>query len=308
MNQKSYFEGYSPSLSSLPNFSDNRTPSQAATYAQAELKLLSSLTINAGGRLDWFDGFGVSLSPRIAVIYSPSSRTSLKYILGRAFRTPNTYEAYYTDGISISANTNLKPETMLSHDVVLEHRLKPWLQLTIEGFYSSMQKLIDLVPDPASGLSHFINDGQNVGKGLEFEIGIKRKSGLSGAASYTLSDVRDSSTDARLNNSPLHLAKVRVSIPVLQQGSANVELLYASAQDSYQSTRVPASLLANITFLSKPLWNGWTFSTSCYNAFNRRWFTPAGPGLQQAEILQDGRTYRVKLTYLLPHRERREKQ
>jgi outer membrane receptor protein involved in Fe transport len=61
--------------------------------------------------------------------------------------------------------------------------------------------------------------------------------------------------------------------------------------------------LTNVTLSTKPVWGGWQFSTSCYNAFNRRWFSPAGPELRQAEVPQDGRTYRFEITYRL-HRGR----
>jgi outer membrane receptor protein involved in Fe transport len=43
----------------------------------------------------------------------------------------------------------------------------------------------------------------------------------------------------------------------------------------------------------------WEFSASCYNALNRRWFSPMGPNDPEAEIQQDGRTYRFKLSYRL---------
>ncbi len=285
---------------------DHRAPSQTAGYTQAELKLLSKLAVNAGARLDWFSAYGSSLDPRLAVIYTPAPRTALKYIFGRAFRAPNAYETYYADGISLTSNLNLKPEIIQSHEAVLEHNLKPWLQITAGGFYADMQRLIDQVFDPFTGLNHYVNSGSETSKGLEFEIAAKRKSGLSAQASYTLSDARDSATGARAANSPLHLAKLHVAVPATRRGSAGLELLYASAQESYQGPRVPGYVLTNITFLSKPLWNGWTFSASCYNLFDRRWWTPAGADLRQAAILQDGRSWRVKITYRLPERPRQQ--
>jgi iron complex outermembrane receptor protein len=285
---------------------DHRAPSQTAGYTQAELKLLSKLAVNAGARLDWFSAYGSSLDPRLAVIYTPTPRTALKYIFGRAFRAPNAYETYYADGISLTSNLNLKPEIIQSHEAVLEHNLKPWLQITAGGFYADMQRLIDQVFDPFTGLNHYVNSGSETSKGLELEIAAKRKSGLSAQASYTLSDARDSATGDRAANSPLHLAKLHVAGPATRRGSAGLELLYASAQESYQGARVPGYVLTNITFLSKPLWNGWTFSASCYNLFDRRWWTPAGADLRQAAILQDGRSWRVKLTYHLPERPRQQ--
>jgi hypothetical protein len=100
------------------------------------------------------------------------------------------------------------------------------------------------------------------------------------------------------------VAKLNTTIPASRRAFFGLELLYSSAQESYQRTQVPSMALANVTLSTKPLWGGWAFSTGCYNSFNRRWFSPAGPGLSEAEIQQDGRTYRFKITYKL-HREQK---
>jgi outer membrane receptor for ferrienterochelin and colicins len=83
----------------------------------------------------------------------------VKYIYGRAFRAPNVYENYYADGIVVEAPTKLlMPETMGSNEVILERGLSSWLQATVDVSYNHLQDLIDQVPDPATGLSHFVND------------------------------------------------------------------------------------------------------------------------------------------------------
>ena len=287
---------------------DHRTPWLAATFAEADLKLRPTLNIHAGGRLDWSNPYGGSFSPRLAAVYSPNSRTTLKYIFGRAFRAPNAYESYYTDGVvMIKPAVPLKPEHLESHEVVVEYRLLPWLGMTADGFYNDLGNLIDEVPDPATGLNHFVNRGRDAGRGIEFELDAKRASGLAARASYTLADATDTIQHLRLANSPLHKAKLNATIPVSRRAFAGLELLYFSAQQSYQGTRVPPSFLTNITLSTKPLWGGWEFSASGYNIFDRRWFSPAGPEHRQAEIPQDGPTYRFKVSYRLPFRRERSK-
>lgn len=298
VDQKNYFIGEAPIVD------DHRTPQQVAAYAQAELNLLPKLTINAGGRVDWFDTFGGAFSPRIAAIYSLDSRTSFKYIFGRAFRAPNAYESYYVDTVVIGeASPNLQPENIQSNEIVLERSLRSWLRMTAGGFYNNLKNLIDEAPDPVTGLTHFINSGRDRGRGLEFELETKRKSGLSARASYTLADAQDTTQHERLANSPLHTAKLNASIPLVRQTFAGLELLYSSAQGDYQGARVPASLLTNTTFSTTPLWGGWQFSASCYNVLDRRWFAGAGPESRESQILQDGRTFRFKVSYRLSRRE-----
>jgi iron complex outermembrane receptor protein len=302
VEQKNYYAG-------LPPFLDNhQTPWQAATYGQAELNLFPKMTINAGGRLDWFDTFGGAFSPRIAAIYALNSRTSLKYIFARAFRAPNAYESYYADIVFIGeTNPNLRPENMQSQEAVLERHLRPWLLLTTDGFYNNLRNLINEAPDPATGLTHFVNVGRDRGRGVELELEAKRESGLTARASYTLADARDTIQSVRLANSPLHTAKVNASIPLVRHTFAGVELRYSSSQESYQGTRVPSTFLTNITFSTKPLWGGWQFDASCYNALNRETYAAAGPEMREPEIQQDGRAFRFKVTYRLPVSEGRTK-
>ena len=78
-----------------------------------------------------------------------------------------------------------------------------------------------------------------------------------------------------------------------------MELLYTAAQQNDARAFVPASVLTNVTFTSRPMKGGAEISAGCYNLFDRRWYTPGGPEHLQPMIQQDGRTFRVKVTYRL---------
>ena len=59
-------------------------------------------------------------------------------------------------------------------------------------------------------------------------------------------------------------------------------------------------VLTNLTLLNKNLFKGWEFSASAYNLFNQKF---RDPGAQEHlingmnGIIQDGITFRVKVTY-----------
>jgi iron complex outermembrane receptor protein len=151
-----------------PFFDDRRQPSRAAGYGELELYPGSKLSVRLGARLDWFDIYGKSLSPRVALVYSPNYRTSLKYIYGQAFRAPNAYESYFADGIVIVApGSPLKPETMRSHELIYDRGLTSWLRITVDASYNHLHDLIDQVPDPATGLTHFVNVGRDRGRAID---------------------------------------------------------------------------------------------------------------------------------------------
>jgi outer membrane receptor for ferrienterochelin and colicins len=279
-------------------FTSNRQPSRAALFGEGELNLIAKLSVRAGARLDWFNIYGISLSPRLAFVYSPNPRTALKYIYGQAFRAPNAYENHYTDGIVLVAPASpLKPEKIGSHEIIFERGLSPWLQMTLDGSYNHLRDLIGQVPDPSSGLTHFVNVGRDSGRELEMELAARRPSGLAVRASYTLADSTDGIKHDRLDNSPMQMVKANGTLPLTRYGLAGLEVLYTSGQDTYQETRVQPSLLTNATLSTRPIFAGWEFSASCYNAFNRRWYSPAGPDLQQSEIQQDGRTFAFKISH-----------
>jgi outer membrane receptor protein involved in Fe transport len=55
-----------------------------------------------------------------------------------------------------------------------------------------------------------------------------------------------------------------------------------------------AFTVANLTFLSQDLVNSLTFSVSVYNIFNDKYWDP---GAELEAIQQNGRNFRLKITY-----------
>ena len=55
--------------------------------------------------------------------------------------------------------------------------------------------------------------------------------------------------------------------------------------------------ITNITLFSQPLMNHLSLSASVYNLFDKKYGDPVSADLVQNILLQDGRSYRAKLTY-----------
>ena len=127
---------------------ENRSSYSVGVYAQGEFILSDTLLVNAGTRYDYYKDFQGNVSPRIALIYTPFEKTTIKLIYGEAYRIPNMYELYYTDGnISQKANPGLDPETIKTYQVVLERYFKDY-RMAITGFYYDVENLISLQTDP----------------------------------------------------------------------------------------------------------------------------------------------------------------
>jgi iron complex outermembrane receptor protein len=283
-------------------FRSDQSPWMASAYADAELSLGSELLLHLGGRFDDFSTFGKTVSPRAALVWFPRDSTTLKYIVGQAFRTPNAYEEYYADGITVTtAPRPLVPERILSNELVMEQHLSPWLSLTVDAYYNRLKQLIDQVPAGTGLLTYFVNDDRIHAQGLEFELTAERKSGLAVRASYSASDGKDDAARVPLRNMPHSQARFNGSAPVGRWGFASLEGIYVSAMTDGQGTRVPAYLLPDATLSSRPL-HGWQIASSWYDFSNRRWFSPAGPNDPEDQIPMEQRTWRLSLSYRIAAR------
>lgn len=279
-------------------FHSSQEPSQGGLYGEAELHWTPKVVFHAGERIDAYSTFGVAQSPRIAAIYLPTPQTALKYIFSEAFRAPNAYEEFYFDDIAIAAPPRtLKPETVVSHEGIVEDTPKPWLSVTADGFYNQIRNQIDQVPDGGNGLTYFINDARVRSRGIEFEIDAEHKSGPALRASYAIANTLNQVTNTSLSNAPVGEAKLNGVLPVFFHSFVAVEMVHVNALTDYQGTRVPPYLLPSATFTSRTFAGGWQFSASAYNAADHAWFSPMGPNDPEDQIQMDGRTWRFRLSY-----------
>ncbi len=288
-------------LAGFPGLYDHRSSSVVAFYGQDELRITPHVSINAGLRSDYYSTFGTAISPRIAAIFRSNEKTAIKYTFGQAFRAPNAYEMYYSDGVSVEANPTLQPETIASHSVAIERSLTPTFRVVAEGFYSKLENLLDQRLDPKTGMAQYVNMDSASGKGLEFELELRRNRWRSDL-SYTLQRGSNGSTGTTLANSPLHLAKVKIQAPLRSVLLAAAEINYISPQTTYLDSRIPDFLATNLTFSTTKPVAGFDVSASSYNLFDRRNYDPASPGLSELRLLQDGRGFRIKLSRTISRR------
>lgn len=282
---------------------DHRSGSDYAVYLQDEYQILANLIFNGGFRYDHFYSFGGTVNPRLALIYSPLETTTLKLLYGTAFRAPSPNELYYSDGgISQVPSPNLRPETIATYELVLEQRLGQHLSASASGFYYNIEDLIreaTLPPgDPNAGAIQLENLGSAKAKGLELSLRGTWAHGFEGRVSYSLTDARDGMTDARLANSPVHLAKLSFTAPLYREKVfATLECHCASRRETLAGQGAAGFGTFNFTLFSQELVRGMELSASIYNLFDSRFSEPGGPEHLQDLIQQDGRTFRVKLAY-----------
>jgi outer membrane receptor for ferrienterochelin and colicins len=155
---------------------DRRSSQEWAAFVEDEFTIRRGLILNAGLRHDQYQPFGAT-NPRLALIYTPLRRTTLKLIYGQAFRAPNDYELYYGDHVSIEPNPYLRPEKIRTEELIWEQDLGGNFRLSASGFSNQFTELITQEVDPKTGFIVYENSQPAHSRGLELELGGKVPSG-----------------------------------------------------------------------------------------------------------------------------------
>ncbi len=123
-------------------------------YVQDEWKPVDKLTINYGARVDWYQGLldESQLSPRLGLVYELSTDTTLHAGYARYFTPPPT-EKIRVETIGLFEGTTAAPASTgndpvrseRSHyfDAGILERLGPALSVGLDGYYRSIENLLD---------------------------------------------------------------------------------------------------------------------------------------------------------------------
>ncbi len=277
---------------------DRRSTTVWAIYLQDEFEIAKGLILNAGVRHDRYSTFGGTTNPRVALIYNPRPKTTLKLLYGKAFRAPNVYETFYTDGgVSQKANPDLRPEKIETVEGVVEQSIGDHLRLLAAGYSYKITELITQQTDPADTLLVFRNVAPVRARGVETELNGRWGNGLEGRADYTYQKTTDE-LGQRLVNSPKHLAKLNLIVPLLaEKVFAGGETQYVGNRKSLLGDVARAFYVVNLTLSGRNLVPGLDASAGVYNLFDYRYGDPTGNKLPEDILPQDGRSFRAKLTY-----------
>lgn len=275
-------------------------------YLQDDYRVNERLSLTAGVRYDSMSGFPGTFSPRLAALLNLSPDTIVKVLYGSAFRAPNNYEMYYgyfSAGRNFQlANTQLQPERIRTLETTLDHYLTRSWRLTAAAYLYRMERQVVqiAVPDPASPGDtslQYVNQDDISGRGLEFGVDGQYPNGARVRASLGFMDATDA-LGQRLDNSPRQLAKLNLAWPVAESWRLGLEGQAVGERIS-SGNRVGGYGMVNAT-LSRHARDGWEWSASVYNLFDRRVQDPAAadpyvPG--RFSMPADGLSWRLKALY-----------
>jgi iron complex outermembrane receptor protein len=291
-------EYYSP-RDGARDFSMSKPHSRPSFFVQDEYQISRALSILAGLRYDRYDEVGSALTPRGALIFTPSRATSLKLLYGRAYLAPSLSEREFTGYSEPVPDIHAeKGETL---ELIYQQRLGRGLLSTVSLFDYRLNGLIDPVPQGPDELPVFTNANDAHARGME--LGLDARFGtMSGYASYSLQRAHDEVTDVVLTNSPKHMLKGGVAVRLPRGIRPALEGRYESGRRTVANTWTDGFFLADLNLGFTPSHAGGALrhlemSLRARNLFGARYSTPGGIEHLQPAIEQDGRTVLAELRY-----------
>jgi len=130
----------------------------SSVYLQHQLHINAQWEATAGLRYDSYSDFGSSTNPRIALVYKPKDKSSIKLMYGTAFRAPNFLELYDRNNYVDFGNVNLKAEEVETAEVSWLTTQTNW-HVEVTAFSNTFKQLIRLdapVESPENPFLHLL--------------------------------------------------------------------------------------------------------------------------------------------------------
>jgi iron complex outermembrane receptor protein len=213
-----------------------------------------------------------------------------------AFRIPNIYELRYSVPPNLP-NPTLSSEKIHSGEAVWDQELGHRLRFSTMGFLNSVSGLVTQ-QTVGNGSLIFRNLREVRSTGLEAEVRGLLTPGLQAAGSYSFQQTKNVLLGSFLSNSPRNLATLNLSQALWRERVfASLDAQYRSRIYAETGASISPFSVFNITVLARNLGKHLDFSVSAYNLLDKKYFDPASSGDLQQQIQQDGRNFRVKLTW-----------
>ena len=184
---------------------------------------------------------------------------------------------------------------------MLEQYLGARARLTTTAFFYKVRDLITQQTDPTDNLLVYNNVEAIEARGVELELEGKSASGVEGRVGYTYQRSRNEETGLWLTNSPRHLANVSLVAPLMSATPVRgLELRQMSSRRTISGNEVGSVFVANLTVSTRSLPKGLNLSAASSICSTTGTADPGSEEHRQDSIVQNGRSFRVKLTVRLP--------
>jgi len=278
--------------SSSTYFEMNKLNSVFSFFLQDELQILKNLSLNCSFRFDDYSNMKGYLSPRAALIYNILPVTTLKFIVGSSLRAPSPYELYFQDPLNnFLQNPNLSPERILTGEFVVEQRFSKKIYSTFSLYSYNVHDLIDQKLNTADSSLQYQNFSKVHAFGVDADINYSSQEGIRAYLRYSYQLAMDPSSEEVLSNSPAHLLKAGLILPLNKTFNCATEIIYETDRICVDGSATNSFVLANLAISTNKLFDRIKIHLKINNLFNTAYSYPGGYEHLQPSIMQDRRTY-----------------
>lgn len=245
---------------------------RAAVFAEDQVTLSPTWTLDAGVRLDHLKGFEKQVSSRVALMWRPQDNLATKLIYGTAYRPPNDFEAKYeVPGTgSFRANQSLGQETVRGIEWNIEWSPSASDSLNFSVFRNKASALIAQEYLSEIETYQFQNLGAVTARGIEIEWQHGWNNGARLRTNLSHTQARDHEAAVQVATyAPRYLANAMLTMPVTKGVTAGIWWHAESQRGAARGfSRADVSL-------SSPLRpNSWNWSLRASNLFDRAYTAP----------------------------------
>lgn len=278
-----------------------------SAYLLDEWRISPRFSAVAGVRLDkYLDLAVIPVTPRAGLVFRPYLSGVTKVGFGRAFRAPNIYELFYSDGdLTQRAALSLNPETITTFELEHSHDFTEELRVTVGAYHNLIDNLVSLGTDAEDDLRCgavantepcivYSNDTTlQQATGAELQLRWQPGKNLLVDASYSFVWHWDQASDAALN-APSHVVNLRALVPVLDSAlRVSAHLLYQSPRGNDLAGRTGEALIFNLGLSGEIRFLRWFIGVQ--NMFDQKYRLPIASEGQFASVPQRGRTFWLEL-------------
>lgn len=171
---------------------------------QDQWQFANDWELTSGIRYDYYDDFGSTINPRIALVWEVSQNISTKLLYGRAFRAPAFDTLYAINNPVGIGNPNLEPETIDTIEFSIDRHLQNNIRWSMNLFSYKSKNLIDFIADQGATSTTAQNAKDQEGYGLEAELTWKMDNN-SLDLNYSWQHSKDSETNSVIPLAPKQL-------------------------------------------------------------------------------------------------------
>jgi len=276
-----------------------------AAFIQNAFQIGDSLNITAGLRVDHYSDFGLSLNPRLSLVWKLQEDTNIKMLYGHAFRAP-IFDELYSVYVGQVGNENLGPEKVKSFEIGLNHKLTPNINSSINYFYNALTDII--LPTGEIIVETYPPQLQNSGKvnsqGIEAEVKANFEKNTYAYFNYSYARAKDELTGEVIPNVANNLFNFGLNVGYWKYLNVHLNMNYLGERKrgllmGFPDPRDPikAYSLFDLTLRARNFWKNTEIILSIHNLANTEYTDPDESGIIYYDFPREGRQILGKLIF-----------